>query len=462
MDNDVSRGVKRKRYEPPEEDMSIRVGRKLEVHKASKRAKVFAIQTVVKKLKDLNKKGDDSKTVGEYEAELTSLKGVDHDVIGNTALKTKVLKDHTLRENEDVKATLANEVLLTPAEPGTTLAKIQNRLLSSKILAAQVVASLESLKVLLNPALKHRDLDTDAHVTSEQPVERPSKIRRENDMGALQSKKQAANTKTVPDNGEEETNLDMNDGDAGWESGSVGEDEESGDGWESGSLVNEKLGKDDDDDGASDQTSEHDDDELKVRPSKAPLQKPPAKAIKASASVKESTFLPSLSVGFVRGGSDDSDWSETEDKAADTDIRKNRRGQRARRLIWEKKFGRNANHKKKEAEEVAAQATRKNKGHTKALNSGSNAIQINRSKTTPDASRAAARHPKSNLPHQPPVDAGWGTHSAGGSAGTFKSSAPRADKAVDRPLHPSWEAKRRMKEKESVGIVPSQGKKIKF
>ena len=32
----------------------------------------------------------------------------------------------------------------------------------------------------------------------------------------------------------------------------------------------------------------------------------------------------------------------------------------------------------------------------------------------------------------------------------------------DRPLHPSWEAKRRLKENMTASIVPSQGKKIVF
>ena len=64
-----------------------------EVHKASKRAKTFETQKVVKKLKDLGykliipllfllcvlnvfcrKKGDNIQTIGEYEAELACLK----------------------------------------------------------------------------------------------------------------------------------------------------------------------------------------------------------------------------------------------------------------------------------------------------------------------------------------------------------------------------------------------------
>ena len=32
----------------------------------------------------------------------------------------------------------------------------------------------------------------------------------------------------------------------------------------------------------------------------------------------------------------------------------------------------------------------------------------------------------------------------------------------DKPLHPSWEAKRKQKDKERGNIIPGQGKKIKF
>lgn len=65
---------------------------------------------------------------------------------------------------------------------------------------------------------------------------------------------------------------------------------------------------------------------------------------------------------------------------------------------------------------------------------------------------------------QQPVDGGWASRSGGTplAAPEHKISRLRGDKKDDKPLHPSWEAKRRLKEKESAGIVPSQGKKIKF
>ena len=43
-----------------------------------------------------------------------------------------------------------------------------------------------------------------------------------------------------------------------------------------------------------------------------------------------------------------------------------------------------------------------------------------------------------------------------------KQDRPLAPNAPEQPLHPSWEAKRRMKEKMAARIVPSQGQKIVF
>lgn len=41
-------------------------------------------------------------------------------------------------------------------------------------------------------------------------------------------------------------------------------------------------------------------------------------------------------------------------------------------------------------------------------------------------------------------------------------SGPPAKRNEDKPLHPSWEAKRKLKEKEKAAILPPQGKKIVF
>ncbi|KAI1758321.1 Bud-site selection protein [Xylaria castorea] len=75
---------------------------------------------------------------------------------------------------------------------------------------------------------------------------------------------------------------------------------------------------------------------------------PPAKKMKAKAvkpisfDTGNSTFLPSLMGGYISGS----------ESASDVDVappaRKNRRGQRARQAIWDKKYGEKAKHHQKE------------------------------------------------------------------------------------------------------------------
>ena len=215
--------------------------------------------------------------------------------------------------------------LVVIAEPGTTVAKIQSRLLSSKFLSIQVATSLEALKVLLNPALKQNEPENSAHASSDKDIERLPKLRKE--MPNLHATNSTEKALSKLENSNQTANIDME----GWESGSINEVgvEEPDDGWESGDI-----GPNDtqDDENASNQESENKDNEMiqmdvkkKSKPSK------PGKPTKSIISKNESTFLPSLSVGFVRGGSDDSDWSETEGKGTDLEPKKNRRGQRARR-----------------------------------------------------------------------------------------------------------------------------------
>jgi hypothetical protein len=125
-----------------------------------------------------------------------------------------------------------------------------------------------------------------------------------------------------------------------------GSDEEEGDadeaGWESGSV----SGGDDTKPSATklaDSDSEDDDESVPVRPTKKTKTKEvkskPTKQTQPSKKLTSSTFLPSLSTGFTRGGSDDSDPDDDFAEGLEdiigkgkTGERKNRRGQQARRL----------------------------------------------------------------------------------------------------------------------------------
>ena len=192
--------------------------------------------------------------------------------------------------------------LVAIAEPGTTLAKIQSRLLSSKFLSTQITTSLEALKVLLNPALKQNGPGHNAHhASSDKGIERPSGgIGPLLDPSLKQNEPENNACHASSDEGSEQTSCD--------------------------------IGPDDtqEDEYSSNQESESKDNETHVKAKKLKPSKP-GKVVKSLSSKNESTFLPSLSVGFVRGGSDDSDWSRAEDEGTDPEPKKNRRGQRARR-----------------------------------------------------------------------------------------------------------------------------------
>jgi len=104
------------------------------------------------------------------------------------------------------------------------------------------------------------------------------------------------------------------------------------DDWESGSVRSgaNVVGHEDSSstDNSGTEEEEEDSDEDNEKPPPRPTRKESALPQAKSKALAESTFLPSLSVGFIRGDSD-SEWSDSEAKTAD--IRKNRRGQRARR-----------------------------------------------------------------------------------------------------------------------------------
>ncbi|EKM60402.1 uncharacterized protein PHACADRAFT_246291 [Phanerochaete carnosa HHB-10118-sp] len=282
--------MKRKRV--AEEDKAACYAGKLhhcakEVKKAAKKAKDFEIRKLVKRLNGLR-----------------------------MALKTKLKKDKQLSENENFVAVTSQELryLIVPAQPGSNLAKVQGRLLSHNATEASDGELHED--VPLRPMKKVKMVSADPEET---------------DSGDSGDESSLNNRVTICD-----------------------EEEVADDGWDSGIVHGESYGEEEEDNKAEDNgvasevKTEHgeSDDEDTVSRSKQPLRKAPLP--RASTSKQgESKFLPSLAVGFTRGDSDESDLSDAEVARAEGGARKNRRGQRARRTIWEKKYGKNANHFKK-------------------------------------------------------------------------------------------------------------------
>ncbi|GAW05739.1 Bud-site selection protein [Lentinula edodes] len=296
--------MKRKRFSK-ERDTGLKVAGKLhhdlkEVRKAAKKAKTFETQKLVKKLKGLRLKNENDPSIVECELQLKHLKLLNHEAVANTALKTRLTKDRILSQNESMQTALSKD------KNSKSLAQFENS----------------------------QEGDISANL-DESASERPTKMKKiAGNSEDSDVEMELGKADEAADDIEEEDEGDTD----GWQSGTVGDDEkEPEDDWESGSVVGE-LDEYMDEDLPSDSQEE-----LKAASNKSgPMAKTNFKVLTG-----ESTFLPTLSAGFVRGS--DSDWSDKEEDAADFGQKKNRRGQRARRAIWEKKYGKNANHKKKEA-----------------------------------------------------------------------------------------------------------------
>lgn len=143
---------------------------------------------------------------------------------------------------------------------------------------------------------------------------------------------------------------------------------------------------------------------------------------------KVKTNLPELMTGYYSGGSDD-EISEDEvaaKQASNEPKRKNRRGQRARQKIWEKKYGHNAKHVQRQVEAEKSERERKKQEYEARV-----------------AKRAARAQDREATTRKRPSDPKtW--------------EAP----AKDAPIHPSWEAKKMAEEKQKGAKF--QGKKIVF
>jgi len=144
-------------------------------------------------------------------------------------------------------------------------------------------------------------------------------------------------------------------------------------------------------------------------------------------------FLPSLMGGYI---------SNSESEASDLDVapaRKNRRGQRARQAIWEKKFKAEAKHLKKQQEKGGRDAGWDLK---RGAVEGGN---------TPWKKGIRNPFAKSDTKNNANLE----------EIGERKAKPPAPKKRDDEgPLHPSWEAKKKLKEK--LAAQPFQGKKITF
>lgn len=157
----------------------------------------------------------------------------------------------------------------------------------------------------------------------------------------------------------------------------------------------------------------------------------------ASTRVTDTKFLPSLMGGYVSG---------SESEASDIDVaptaRKNRRGQRARQAIWEKKFKEKAKHLEKEKSGRDAGWDLK-RG---AVDGSSSRTPWKQGIKTPFEKRSAT------------VDSSEQAPSAEFQPKPQKKPPPKKDD--EGPLHPSWEARKKAKEAQQTAAF--SGKRVVF
>lgn len=171
---------------------------------------------------------------------------------------------------------------------------------------------------------------------------------------------------------------------------------------------------------------------VSLSPSPEPQRKRSSNKAAVVGRPTDSTFLPSLMGGYVSGS----------ESASDVDVAPptKRRGQRARRAIWEQKYGRNAKH---------LQEAAKNKG--RGRDDGW------------DMKRGAVGDGDSRTPWKKGVKNPFASSASGGGGSQQQDTRPpppptkRDDEGV---LHPSWEA--RKKAKESLKATSFSGSKVVF
>ncbi|KAI1866847.1 uncharacterized protein JN550_007394 [Neoarthrinium moseri] len=231
--------------------------------------------------------------------------------------------------------------------------------------------------------------------------------------------------------------------------------------------------EEDSDDEQSDAESDGSEDEEEDSEDDEAVSPPPKKAKKAAkpvpASSGNSTFLPSLMGGYISG---------SDSEASDIDIappmKKNRRGQRARQAIWEKKFKEKANHIKNQSNKSGRdQGWDMKRGAVGAEDAGpwKKGIRNPFEKKTAPEGVHPDRHANFDGSSGPPARKAGPPESqsrvAPPPAPTFTPAPAPAPKPKPKPsrddqgsLHASWQAAKMAKE--AAQKVSFQGKKVVF
>lgn len=187
-------------------------------------------------------------------------------------------------------------------------------------------------------------------------------------------------------------------------------------------------------------------------PSSRSISKPAKATPLPKAPTKQTTFLPSLIGGYFSGS--DSAPEEDETAVALLKPRKNRRGQQERRAIWEKKFGSRAKHIQQQQQQTQGRPGDRDAGwdaRRGASEAGGRRGQ-GRGRVGIERDNRAKRTNRGSI-----ISSGANSDPLGERRGARKQRG-----RTEAPLHPSWEAKKKAKEKAGSKAVAFQGKKVVF
>ncbi|KAL8715781.1 MAG: hypothetical protein Q9220_000448 [cf. Caloplaca sp. 1 TL-2023] len=166
---------------------------------------------------------------------------------------------------------------------------------------------------------------------------------------------------------------------------------------------------------------------------------------RSSVNASSTTFLPSLTMGGYWSGSEAADDEDVDSPIEE--VRRNRRGQRERRMIAEKKYGKNAKHLKR-------QASGRERDHGWDPRRGAQAEEEENTR-----GRSRVRRPIVSQ-KQGSTKTGVGSSTGANSDPVGQRKGIGKGKPANEALHPSWQAAKSAKEQKKAVVF--QGKRMVF
>ncbi|KAJ5727389.1 hypothetical protein N7493_005209 [Penicillium malachiteum] len=373
----------------------------------------------------------DSVTLGRLGEEVDALKKLDYQVTAERYLFKQLSKTKRIAESPIFKEFQEEKNVSIEGPKSTAESNILARLFKSTPVKNVLPTMLAEIRTLLGiediPAGKQDKTSAKKDGSKKEKAEKPVRQKKEVSVSGSESEGEEVQGEEMDVSGDESGDEDFSQFDSRLAPDSDAEESDDEDDEENDGRAFDDV---------SDSVSSLPSPEFSGEESESSPPPKKTKASKASSAPAQSTtFLPSLMMGGYWSGSE-SEATDVEETVAPPK-RKNRMGQQARRALWEKKYGDKANHV--QAEQLSQKYNRDNGWDTKrgatggpgrdkrGARGGDSGRPLNR------AERRRAGIPSTGQHKQPPKDEG--------------------------PLHPSWEAKKKLKEQATATF---SGKKVTF